>query len=101
MRTHVSMYIRKCPCCQKMSVLKPSIHTIKYSLSTYTPMDRICIDTINLNKPDVYGNQHIIVMIDAFTRWVELYPAPDLTALSAARALLSLIGRFGVRSAFR
>jgi hypothetical protein len=35
-------------------------------------------------------------MIDAFSRWIELYAAPDLTAISAARAILSFIGRFGV-----
>jgi hypothetical protein len=79
-----------------MNVLKPSIHALKYTLSKYEPMQRIYIDTININRPDKYGYQHIIVMIDAFTRWVELVPTTDLTALSAARALLCFIGRFGV-----
>jgi hypothetical protein len=70
----------------------------KYKFSTYETMQRICIDTININinRPDINGNQHIIVMIEAFTRWVELTAVPDLTAMSAARALLSFMGRFGV-----
>jgi transposase InsO family protein len=35
------------------------------------------------------------VIIDTFTRWVELYHTPDATALSAAQSLLKHFGRFG------
>ena len=46
MRKDVTQFIRQCPCCQKMSALKPQIHTRPFTLATYNPMDRICIDTI-------------------------------------------------------
>ena len=35
------------------------------------------------------------MIIDCFTRWVELIAVPDNTAKSAARALLNHIGRYG------
>jgi hypothetical protein len=98
MRNHIKMFIRKCPFCQKSSFSKSKNYTEGYTLSSFNPMDLVCIDTINLNNADIFGNNYIIVMVDAFTRWVELYAAPDLTSLSAARAILSFIGRFGVPS---
>jgi hypothetical protein len=59
-------------------------------------MQRLSIDTINIDTPDEYGNSSIIVIIDCFSRWVELYPAQDYSAKSAAMALLQFVGRFGV-----
>ena len=61
-------------------------------------MQRINIDTINMNQPVYFGNQHIIVIIDCFSRWVELTAAPDISATSAALALLIFIGRYGTPS---
>ena len=58
-------------------------------------MDRLNIDTIGPLPPDESGNAYIIVIVDVFSRFVELYPAPDATALSAAKALIQWIGRYG------
>ena len=96
MRAHVRTFIKKCPLCQKMSVLKLPIQTIKFTAASYHPMQRINIDTINMDHEDEYGNKHIIVIIDCFSRWVGLYGAPDLTAISAAQVLLQHVGTFGV-----
>ena len=38
---------------------------------------------------------YILVIVDTFTRWVELYHTTDATALSAAECLLKHFGRFG------
>lgn len=46
MREHVKTFIKKCPCCQKMSYLKPVIHTHPFTLGTYQPMERVAIDTM-------------------------------------------------------
>ena len=58
-------------------------------------MERLSVDTIGPLEKDTYGNCYIIVIIDCFTRWVELVGTPDATAKSAARATLSHTGRFG------
>jgi hypothetical protein len=44
---------------------------------------------------DSDGNTAIIVIIDTFSRFVELYPAKDGTAKEAAKALLTHVGRYG------
>ena len=59
------------------------------------------MDTIGPVTADPFGNCHILVIIDCFTRWVELYPIPDTSALSAARGLLQFVGRFGVPGLIR
>lgn len=97
-KTHICLFIKHCPVCQKLNVIKPDIHANKFTLSTYQPMEKIYIDTINMDRPDDKGNQSIIVMVDSFTRWVDMFPSPDYTARSAATALLQFIGRYGVPS---
>jgi transposase InsO family protein len=59
-------------------------------------MQVINIDTIGPLPKDEEGNEHILVIIDCFTRWVELYPLKDVRALSAAKKLLEFAGRFGI-----
>jgi hypothetical protein len=59
-------------------------------------MERIYLDTIGPLIEDKRGNKHVIVIIDGFSRWVELYAVPDVTAELAAKvALLDWVGRFG------
>ncbi len=38
---------------------------------------------------------HILVIIDAFSRWVELFPTKSTTAVETASVVLNHIGRFG------
>jgi hypothetical protein len=95
MRLHVKHYIRKCAACQKMSEIKPAIHTLRTTLAKYEPMERLNVDSIGPLTPDEKGNEHILVIIDCFTRFVELYPIPNTTAAVTARMLLQHIGRYG------
>ena len=46
LRTDVTNFVRKCPCCQKMSQLRIPIVTSPYTTATYNVMDRLNIDTI-------------------------------------------------------
>ena len=91
MRQHVRHFIDHCPCCQKMSLLKIPIAAHAFTTSSYTPMECLNIDYIG-PFPD---GGYILVIVDTFTRWVELFPTVDATAASAAQALLQHFGRFG------
>ena len=98
MRKHVRVFIKKCPCCQMMSHIKPVIHTLPFTTSAYSPMEFLNVDSIGPLPPDQDGNTYIIVIIDRFSRWIELIPAKDATSFSAATALLQHTGRFGAPS---
>jgi transposase InsO family protein len=96
MRQDIKTFIRRCPCCQKMSQLKLQIHSHPFTLASYGVMDKVNIDTIGPLPPDSIGNTHIVVIIDCFTRFVELFPVKDTTALAAAKCLLHFTGRYGI-----
>lgn len=46
LRHHVIQFLRKCPCCQKMSQLKPYIHTYKYVTMKGGIMENLAMDAI-------------------------------------------------------
>ena len=90
-RQHVRHFIDRCPCCQKMSMLKITIHAHHFTTSTYTPMECLIIDFVG-PFPD---GGYILVIERTFTRWIEVYHTLDATALSAAECLLKHFGHFG------
>jgi hypothetical protein len=53
------------------------------------------VDLIENLREDGDGNKHILVIIDAFSRYLMLYPIKERTALSVAKALIKMIGDFG------
>ena len=64
-----------------------------FVLSTLKPIERIAIDTIG-PLPNDMGFKYIIVIIDTFTRYVELFPKQEVSAIAAADALWRHTCRF-------
>ena len=95
-RQHVRTFIARCPCCQLMSHIAPTIRSTPFTLSHSKPMHTLAVDTIGPLPEDEKGNKFIIVIIDEFSRFLEIYAAPDATAASAADALLQHTGRYGI-----
>jgi hypothetical protein len=97
MRQAVREFIKECPCCQKMSAIKIAIHTTPFTTSSNEAMEVINIDFVG----PFPNKKYILVMIDTFTRWTELFCCTDATAKSAAESLLSHFGRFGCPRSIR
>jgi hypothetical protein len=95
MSAHVRAVIGSCPCCQKMSQIKAKFNTEPFTVGSYKPMEYISFDTIGPLQPDEDGNTYILVVIDNFSRFVVLYPSPNVDSDSAIRALLFHCGVFG------
>jgi hypothetical protein len=76
-----------------MNARNQVIRASRFVLSSLKPMERIAIDTIG-PVPDDMGFKYIIVLIDTFTRYVELFPKQEVTALAAADALFKHMCRF-------
>jgi transposase InsO family protein len=70
---------------------KSSCSAYKYVTSTYRPMECLHIDFIG-PYPD---KGYVLVITDCFTRWVELYAAPEATAHEACLCLIQHFGRYG------
>ena len=90
-RQDVQKFIAHCPACQKMSQINLPIHAIKYITSTYHTMECLNIDFVG-PYPD---KGYVLVIIDTFTRWIELYPTEDATAQAALEGLIQHFGRYG------
>ena len=97
LRSHIKQYILLCPCCQKMSMIKVPILTHPFTTSRYYPMECLNIDYIG-PFPD---KGYVMVIIDTFTRWVELFHSPEATGHNAAQNLFQHFGRFGAPTQIR
>jgi len=98
LRENVKNFIRQCPCCQKMSQLKIPIHAAHFTTATYSIMERVSVDVCGPFPTDDYGNTDILVLIDNFTRYLEIFPMPDKSAKSIAKCLLQWVGRYSAPS---
>jgi hypothetical protein len=84
-----------------MSQLKNTNTADRFTVHGYEPMQSIAIDFIQGLIPDEDGNDSILVVIDRFTRFVELFPMKGLTALNAAKCLVQHCGRYGIPLSLR
>jgi transposase InsO family protein len=91
LRQHVKQFVKICPCCQKMALLKTPIVAHPFTVSSYWPMERLQMDFIG-PFPD---GKYILNIICCFSRWTELFLCEQANADNAARRLLEHIGRYG------
>jgi hypothetical protein len=102
LRKDVIEFCRRCPCCQKQSLIRPTIKTKRFILSSRDKaMKDIAIDTLGPFPADEQGNTYIVVITDCFSRYVELFPAADATADAAASAIRVHFQYFGVPNTVR
>ena len=96
MRRIVREFIAHCPCCQKNDQRRSeAICRHPFSLSSADPMKRLYVDLIEDLRADEEGYRHILVVIDAFSRYLMLYPLKEKTSMAVAKAMLSLVGEYG------
>lgn len=59
-------------------------------------MERVHIDFLGPLPKSPRGNEHILMMVDQFTKWMECVPLPSQTAEVTARAAVNeCFARFG------
>ena len=98
LRELVRIFIRLCPCCQKMSYLKVPILARRFTTTAPGPMEVLNIDYLGPFPEDEYGNTQVLTIIDTFSRAVGLYAVPNLEARHTARMLVRHVGIFGCPS---
>lgn len=101
MNADVDRFIKSCPICQKIRLGNASAAASTRTTVVSEPFSVVSVDTVGPLPADDRGNKYIVVVIDAFSRFVELFPAVDATAVQAARALLEVFGRYGAPRAVR
>ena len=94
-RRDATAFIQKCPCCQKMDPICREIITHPYVTSTWGIFDNIAIDTIMGLPETPEGHKNLLVIIDTFSRYIELFPMKELTAIATTAHLREWMNRYG------
>jgi hypothetical protein len=88
----ISRFIAACPICQKCAaapVAPPSNRWIRQP-----PFREISIDVLEMPTQDADGNAKVLVVLDSFSRAVELFPLPTADAERVAECLYAVYCRY-------
>ncbi|KAL8455871.1 hypothetical protein Emag_000301 [Eimeria magna] len=83
----VRAYFRRCPFCIANTEAPRKWKWLDLPIGT--PFELIAIDLFGPVPVTRRGNNHVFVIIDLHTRWVELVPLPNPTAAQVAQALFN------------
>jgi len=96
MSKDIPLLVSTCEACNKNK--KPVRHprTPMTSYQAGAPMERVHLDFLGPLPKTPAGNEHVLVMVDQFTKWVECIPLPSQTAeVTAQAAITEFFSRFG------
>ena len=94
-QSDVRELVRRCVVCQKIRATVHAEGIQTTSASCYEPFQRIVIDYAGPFQEDERGNQYILSVVCACTRFKELFAVTQQTALATAECLLQICGRYG------
>jgi hypothetical protein len=92
----VSAYVKGCMECNQNKNATVSARHPMLSYLAGSPMERVHLDFIGPLPRTERGNEHILMMVDQFTKWVECIPLPSQSAEETAKAAVNqFFSRFG------
>jgi hypothetical protein len=94
MRRDVGRFIRACPKCQACKH-KPTPTVPATSLMPQSPWDIIAIDLMGPYPRSARQNETLLVVVDMFTKYVELFPLRSATAEKIIDCLRQICFRWG------
>ena len=96
MKRDVTNYVQGCEVCNQN---KKSVKHGKCALTEHhagAPMERIHIDFLGPLPKTARGHEHVLMVVDQFTKWVECIPLPSQSAEVTAKAVVDqFFSRFG------
>jgi hypothetical protein len=91
-QAEVSRFIAACPTCQKAASFSPPQGSDRWIRKP--PFRELSIDVLEMPFPDSDGNTKILVVIDSFSRAIELFPLPFADAIRVAECLYAIYCRY-------
>jgi transposase InsO family protein len=100
----VKRVLRKCEVCEKFAPRRETPPPSKTTATTLPPAthiglpwERLHIDLIGPRPTTKNGNKHILVVVDAFTRWAEAIPIKTTSSVEMLEKLISeVLSRYGL-----
>ena len=100
MTSDIERWIRACPDCQKRKGPHRKPKAPMHSQPSSYPNQRIAIDIMGPLPITDRGNRYVLVIMDYFSKWVEIFPMPNMLASTVARLLFDgWICRYGAPAA--
>ena len=97
MRRDVCEWCRVCSACVAKKGPQRAPQAPLQIVSVGAPMERVAVDVAGPFPVSASGNRYVVVVIDYFTKWPEVFPLPNQEAVTIARALVDgFFSRFGV-----
>ena len=92
----VEAYVLSCNVCDKNKKNKRYGKVPLTQFQAGAPMERVHIDFIGPLPKTEHGNEHCLMMVDQFTKWVECVPLPSQkTEVTAKAAIDSFFSHYG------
>lgn len=96
MRRDVESYVRSCNLCQQYKASNKKPGGFMHPIIVNEPWTTVGIDLTGPLPKTRRGNTFILVVVDYFTKWVELFPLANIKASTIARVFLDeVLCRFG------
>ena len=97
MSKDVQLYCRACDVCatRKNAGKRHKAAMRRYDMGY--PMEEVSIDLMGPFPVSSQGNKYVLVVVDAFSKWMEAYAIPSIEAsVVAEKLVLEFVSRFGV-----
>ena len=96
MRTHISDFVRSCQICAKNKLDSSNNTAPLRHVTVNEPFIFWAMDYIGPMPETSRGNKHLLVLMDHFTKWCEVFPTKDQKACTVADILVTRVfSRFG------
>jgi hypothetical protein len=95
MYEQVRFEVRACAACDRVKASFEVRDTVLKPLPIMGLFYRWGVDLCKMPHTSEDGNKYVVVMIEHFTKWVELVPIPEKSSFYTAAALKGVLTRFG------
>ncbi|GFX93612.1 retrovirus-related Pol polyprotein from transposon 412 [Trichonephila clavipes] len=96
-RADVEQWCKSCDACSAQKGPKIRSRGKLHRYNVGAPFERIAFDILGPLPRTASGNKYLLVVMDYFTKWPEVYPIPDQEAPTVAEAVVQhWISRYGV-----
>ncbi|GFU41615.1 retrovirus-related Pol polyprotein from transposon 412 [Trichonephila clavipes] len=97
-RADVEQWCKSCDACSARKGPKIRSRGKLHRYNVGAPFERIAFDILGPLPRTASGNKYLLVVMDYFTKWPEVYPIPDQEAPTVAEAVVlqHWISRYGV-----
>ena len=97
MREQTELFVKSCDLCGRHKTQGKTRRAALKDYQSGEPLQRLCIDIVGPFPESRCGNKYGLVVTDAFTKFVEIYPMPNQEAETVAKLLAKeFFAKYGV-----